>query len=321
MNEVAKRERYGQRPRVTVLFRRWEKGQKVEKGCLFLLTALTQSNIMSIKIMKELLLALLVTATALSPSSAFAQDGPPSPEGWQYSVGAGVVYTPTYLGDDDSQVSGIPNVRVAYGEDFFASFGEGIGYNLINQNGFKVGPIVKYDFGRDEDGSNLFGAGDDTTDLIGLDDVDGSIEVGAFVEYEVNSITTKLEARQGIGGHEGLVGEASVHYGGAANVYGQQLLYSLGPELKYTDGDYNKAYFGVNAAQSAASGLAQYNADDATLSYGFSGNLIVLHTEHVSTIFFADYTRLGDTIADSSLVTQRGAEDQTRVGFLINYRF
>ena len=102
MNEVAKRERYGQRPRVTVLFRRWEKGQKVEKGCLFLLTALTQSNIMSIKIMKELLLALLITATALSPLSAFAQDGPPSPEGWQYSVGAGVVYTPTYLGDDDS---------------------------------------------------------------------------------------------------------------------------------------------------------------------------------------------------------------------------
>ena len=270
--------------------------------------------------MKKLFTLLLASAMMI-PAHSFAQDGNHN-QGWSYSAGAGAVYSPSYLGDDESQLSAIPNIRVSYEDKFFASLGEGIGYNVVNNNGFKVGPIVKYDFGRDEDGSNPFAVnGDDTNDLRGLGDVDGSLEVGAYVEYEFEPVTTKLEVRQGLGGHEGLVGEASIHYGGNVNIASQHVMYSVGPEISYTDGSYNEAYFGVNAAQSTASGLAQYNADDATLSYGVGGSVIIPHTERISTILFAGYTQLGDTIADSSLVETRGSDSQATVGFLVNYSF
>lgn len=265
--------------------------------------------------------ALLIASIMMMSVNSFAQEGSHHEQDWSYSIGVGAVYSPNYLGDDEGQASVIPNVHIEYKDKFFASLGEGIGYNVISNKNWKVGPIVKYDSGRDEEGSNLLGTGDDTNDLIGLGDVDGSVEVGAYLEYTLGPITTKLEVRQGLGGHEGLVGEASIHYGGEANIYGQQLVYSIGPEIKYTDGNYNKAFFGVNATQSAASGLRQYDADDATVSYGIGGNLVIPHTQHVSTIIFADYTKLGNTIADSSLVTQRGSEDQAMFGIFLNYSF
>ena len=264
---------------------------------------------------------LFIASSIAMPVHVFAQEGSHEQEGWSYTVSVGSIYSPHYLGDDESQVSILPNVGATYEDIFFASLVEGIGYNAINSSGFKAGPIVKYDFGRDEDGSNFFGLGDDSTDLIGLGDVDGSVEIGAYIEYELEPITVKLEIRQGLGGHEGVVGEASISYGGATNVYGQQIMYSVGPKISYTDGNYNEAYFGVNLKQSTASGLAQYNADDATVSYGFGGNLFIPHTERISTIFFADYTQLGDTIADSSLVESRGSDSQFTAGLMLNYTF
>lgn len=266
-------------------------------------------------------IATLMAFTLFMPVSAMAQDAK-TKEGWSYSVGLGGIYAPTYMGDDENRLSLVPNVRVTYEDKFFASMGEGIGYNVINTNGFKAGPIVKYDFGRDDDGDSTFAvSGDDTNDLNGLGDVDGSVEVGAYVSYEFKPVIGKLELRQGLGGHEGMVGDASLHYKGMTKISNQPLIYSFGPEITYTNDDYNDAYFSVNAAQSRASGLAQYNANDATLSYGVGGNVIIPHTPNISTMVFAKYSQLGDEIADSSLVSQRGDDNQATIGVFVNYSF
>lgn len=263
----------------------------------------------------------LAAVVVMIPLDGNAQQ-PQAKEGWSYSIGAGAIYAPKYMGDDAGRFSIIPNVRVTYEDKFFASVSEGIGYHVLHTPNWKAGPIAKYDFGRDEDGDSTFAVtGDDTDDLIGLGDVDGSVEVGAYVQYSVAPITTKLEIRQGLGGHEGLVGEASLSYGGGAAVYGQRFVYSIGPKIHYTDGRYNESYFGVNASQSVASGLAVYDADDPTLSYGFSANVIVPHTQRVSTVMFANYTQLGNEIADSSLVSERGDDKQASFGVLVNYSF
>ena len=82
-----------------------------------------------------------IAALALTPLSAQAQDAK-TDKGWQLSVGAGVVAAPTYLGDDDYQLLAIPNVRLTYADRFFASPLEGIGYNVINPKGWRVGPIA-----------------------------------------------------------------------------------------------------------------------------------------------------------------------------------
>ena len=52
--------------------------------------------------------ALLIAVAAFTPMQSFAQDEPSSQEGWQFSVGVGAIYSPTYLGDDEFQVMYIP---------------------------------------------------------------------------------------------------------------------------------------------------------------------------------------------------------------------
>lgn len=242
--------------------------------------------------------------------------------GWGVSIGLGGILAPSYLGDDDYQLSAVPNLRVTYEDKFFASIQEGIGYNVVNTKNWRAGPIAKYDFGRDEDGDKLFSVtGDDTNDLIGLGDVDGSLELGGFAEYTFKFIRSKVEVRHGIGGHEDVVAEAKIEFIGRTEIFDQQLMYSAGPRIGYMGENYAETYFGVNAAQSAASGLAQYNTDAGLLTYGVGASLIVPITENVSTLMFANYTQLGDEAADSSLVQQRGSEHQTMVGIFLNYTF
>jgi MipA family protein len=270
--------------------------------------------------MKTLYILLFATAV-LMPLHAVAQDRPPN-QGWSYSIGAGVVAVPSYLGDDDYQLLALPNFRVTYSEKFFASFLEGVGYNVIKNDNWRIGLIGKLDIGREEDGSKLFlVSGDKTDDLEGLGDVDGTVELGGFAEYTYHPITAKVEVRQGVGGHEGLVGEVKVEYKGRSNIFRKPVFYSIGPEIKYADASYNEAYFGVNATQSAASGLSRYTANAGLLSYGVSGSVVVALTERISTLFFAGCSRLGKEAADASLVQERGSDNQASVGLFINYTF
>jgi outer membrane protein len=242
--------------------------------------------------------------------------------GWGVSAGAGFIVAPSYLGDNDYQLMAVPNIRVTYQDKFFASVQDGLGYNVIKNQSWRAGPIVRYDFGRDEDGDSAFSiGGNDTDDLRGLGDVDGTAELGGFIEYTFRLFSAKLELRQGVGGHEGLVGDASLSYKGRIHMIQKPVMYSLGPDIKFADSNYHEAYFGVDAGQASRSGLAQYDADAGVLSYGFGGSMIVPMNRNLSTIFFASYSRLGDEAGDSSLVEQRGSRDQGTAGLFVNYSF
>ncbi len=267
----------------------------------------------------------LLACTMFLPVPAYAQNenesnGQRGNEGWQVSIAAGTIFAPKYYGDDDYQLNIIPNISVQYDDLFFASI-EGIGLNVVNKNGWRIGPIAKYQFSRDEDGDNLLALGNDTDDLIGLGDVDGTIELGGFAEYSVVNFSGKVEMRQGVNGHDGFVGEAELKYKSTFPAFGTTAYWSLGPELTFGDNKYNSAYFDVDAIQSAASGLAQYDADGGLNSYGIHGSVVMPMTDHISLIGFAGYDRLSGDIADSSLVQERGSEDQAIAGILLNYRF
>ena len=241
---------------------------------------------------------------------------------WSITVSGGVVLAPRFLGDDDYETSAFPNVTVTYGDLFFASL-NGVGLNLIDANGFKAGPIAKYDFGRDELDSNPFSfGGDPNNDLVGLGDIDGSIELGGFVEYTYEKVAARLEVRQGLdGGHEGMIAEASITYEDQFVLGELPVFWALGPNIVYGDETYNSAFFDVNAAQSVASGLAEYDADAGLISYGLEGRIVVPVSEQSAIVAFGGVDFLGDELADSSLVQQRGSDVQSTFGLMLTYQF
>lgn len=272
--------------------------------------------------MKPTIFAVLTVSIASAlPIEATAQRAGTT-EGWSVAVGAGLILAPSYEGDDAYQLSAVPNVRLSYGDDFFASVEGGVGYNLINSEGWRAGPIAAYHFGRDDDGQGPFViAGDETDDLNGLDDVDGTVEIGGFVEYTARPFTTRIELRQGLNGHEGFIGEAELRFGGRAVVADQMIVFSLGPEITVVDRTYNDAFFGVDEAASAASGLDAFDADGGLHSYGLGASVIVPFTDHVSAVSFARYGRLTGDAADSSLVEDRGSPNQGALGVFLTYTF
>lgn len=266
---------------------------------------------------------LAVVVFVLCGAPALAQERPVN-EGWGVTVGAGGLVAPTYEGDDSYRVSILPNIQVTYGDTFFASVQEGVGYRVVNSDTLRAGPIARLRFSRDEDGDQPFAVtGDDSTDLIGLGDVDTSFELGGFVDYELGAITFSAEARKAVTGHDGLVADVGARWSGRSMAFGPPVIWSIGPRAKIVDDSFNAAYFGVTGAQSLASGLPVYTADGGLHSYGVGATAIIPidRLNRWTAIAFAGYDRLTGDAAESPLVQLRGAEDQATLGVFVSYRF
>lgn len=245
---------------------------------------------------------------------------------WTIRIGVGAILSPAFVGSSDYQLMAVPALKVTYRNTFFASVEDGVGYSVINQLGWRAGPIAKIEFGRNEDGDNPFRiAGGKTSALHGLGNVATTIEVGGFAEYRLSSIRTKIELRKGLNGHEGLVGDISVKYMHASQSFSPELdsplVISIGPRLTVVDATYNKAYFGVDADQAAKSGMPRYSPSGGVLSYGVGSFIIVPIRKQLSATLLVGYDRLTGDAGCSPLVRERGSSNQGMFGVLLNYEF
>jgi len=265
-----------------------------------------------------------ITAANQTRSHAAPAGDPPenTPMGWRFKVGAGALYAPAFVGSKDYQVIVFPTVKVEYKDLFFASVKEGVGYNAIHSDGWRVGPLVKYQFERKEDGSNPFRVGGHkSTALKGLGNVDATLECGGFAEYSYEPFAYKVELRQGVNGHKGMIGEAGINYSGTIKRSGPPIFYAFGPRATFADSDYINAYFGIDRTQSVNSGLNRYDGGGGFVSYGLGGFMSTPLHGPVSVSVFGGYDRLGNEVADSPLVKQRGSENQFAVGLSVTYKF
>ncbi len=266
--------------------------------------------------MRHLLAVAFVAATA---GQAIAQERPAN-DGWSLTVGAGGLLAPTYEGDDAYRLSILPNIQIAYGNTFFASVQDGVGYRVINTESLRAGPIARIKFSRDADGDQPFAVtGDDSADLAGLGDVDTSFELGGFVEYEIGGVTLSAEARQAVSGHKGFVADIGAKWSGRASLLGPPIIWSAGPRVRLVSEDFNDAYFGVDTGESLASGLPQYKAEGGVHSYGIGATAIVPISNAWTAVIFAGYDKLAADAGDSPLVQLRGSEDQATLGVFLSY--
>lgn len=266
------------------------------------------------------LLGIAALAGSLGVEAAAQQ---PS-DGWRITVGGGGIYAPAYEGDDDYRLSLVPNIEARYGERFFASLQNGVGYRVLNHPSLSVGPIGRVKFSRDEDGDQPFAVGgEDTSDLIGLGDVDTSIELGGFVEYGLGAWTLSAEVRQAVSGHDGAVLDLGARWTVRSEVFEHDVLVSAGPSARLVSDRYNEAYFGVSPTQAAASGLPIYEASGGLHSYGIGANAILPISEDGSwsLVGLVNYVRLSGDAGASPLVRERGSRDQALVGFFIGRTF
>lgn len=283
-------------------------------------------------------LALAATTTAATP--ALAQQGPapgvpttiegqrqapPQQADLTLTIGFAPVLSPAWQGSTDYALSIFPDIRLNYKDDIFFSVPDGLGWNAVNRNNWKIGPLAKLRFGRNEDNGGspfLIAGGSDA--LQGMGDVDLALEFGGFVQkgFVNNQLRARAEVRQGTGGHEGVVADTNLSWNGMKR--DRSLLYSAGVRATWASSDYTNAYFGVNALQSAATGLAPFRTGSGLVSAGVNASLtkpLGRFGRDGAVTLFTSYDRLGDVVADSTLIRERGERNQFTLGLAYGYRF
>lgn len=168
---------------------------------------------------------------------------------WYLKVGATGMFAPDFEGGKDYlfSVSPIISLGKVGPEARFSSRNDAISFSLYDAGTFRAGVAGKLIFGRDDD---------DADEVKGLDPVEFGGELGGFAEfYPTDWLRVRGEVRQGIRSHNGVVADLSAD---AFHDVTDRVRVSAGPRLSLASKDYFDAYYGVNAQESAASGLAEY---------------------------------------------------------------
>ena len=187
---------------------------------------------------------------------------------------------------------------------------DGVGFNLINQNGFKAGPVANIGFPRRESYSRYLRA---------LGNVNFTIEAGGFATYMYGPVEIGGEVRRGLGGHDGTIAEFK------ATLYvpiSGTVLVGGGPTLKLADDTYMNAYYGISEHQSERSGKAMFIAGPGLLSAGVNAFGVVKLTDKIHLLGFIEYEKLLGDAAESPIVKgPAGSENQFSGGAAVTYRF
>jgi outer membrane protein len=244
---------------------------------------------------------------------AFAQFAP-STTTWYVTVGGWGVFAPEYMGSDSLTFTGRPILswRKEGGRDWLSMPNDGLGIALIETDTFRAGPVGSVRFARDID-INQRGF-----DRVGS--IETSVEAGAFAEYwPAQWLRTRLEVRYGMIGAGGIVADLTAD---AVFRPDSQWTFAFGPRLSLASGNYMDDYFGVTAAQAAATGLTTYEAGSGLHSYGVGAFARYRMTPQWTTYASAEYARLAGSATDSPIVNDRhGSPDQFTVGLGLSYTF
>ncbi len=253
---------------------------------------------------------------ASAPAGAEEAAGPPL----RNFVALGAGATPEYLGADSFRP--IPFLAARYDAGFavFALTGLSASVDFLGpQTGgaLSAGPLARFNFGRDDV---------DDAAVDALPDVDPSIELGGFVAYRIlglagraDSLSFRLDGVYDVAdGHGGFIVTPSVGYSAPVT---RRLRATLSVSASYGDESFSDAFFTVDAAGAAASGLDAFDAEAGFYKAGVSLSLNYALTREWGVTGVASYSRLIGDAADSSIVDDAGSANQFFFGGGIVYRF
>lgn len=219
------------------------------------------------------------------------------------TLGGGVDVGPRYSGSDKTRVSAAQVVDYSMENGFFIGTTRGIGYGN-NIGNLDYSAALSYRIGRKEKDLSSDSIGTGSDELRGMGEIKGSAIVVPGLEYKVTDwLHLQLQAEVPVSERDN--GEA-VHFGISSPFYtSPKNEVALALTGSWGSDKYMQTYYGVNAAQSAASGFARHDAGAGI--YAWSMNLDWTHklTSRWSVLASAGVTQLTGDAADSPIVQRK----------------
>lgn len=246
-----------------------------------------------------LLPALAMTALLASPVAAQERY-------FNFAVTGGVAAAPAFPGSGDYEAQ--PSFGLTFGALKWGRLDMGDGIGAVPENGLSL--VGSFD---------VIGArtAADYAELTGLRDVDTALELGFGLVYQQTNWRVFGDLRKGVMGHSGVTGGlgADLIFRPAA-----RLTITAGPRVSLGDTQFAETYFGVNAAEAAASGFAGFDAGGGALGAGFEVGATYELNEKWSVNGALGYEKLLGDAADSP-ITAIGSEDQWSVRIGLSREF
>ncbi|WP_420412946.1 MipA/OmpV family protein [Roseibium sp.] len=260
------------------------------------------------KIISRAVVALLAGTVS---GAAFAQGGSLSEQDanrqFVVDLGVGAMIKPRYEASDSYLIYPFPLISVGR---FFVP---GIGQVVDGRRRSGVFFYPSFGFVGSREAS-------DTTDLTGTNKINWALELGLGGGFRGEHWRAFAELRQGFNGHTGQVGQL----GFDGILYpGEKWELSIGPRAEFASGNYMDTYFGVSAAEAAASGgrLTAYDPGGTGFkSVGLAARVSYDWNDDVRLHLQGGYERLIGDAADSP-IAKIGSEDQFNIGLGVTYRF
>jgi outer membrane scaffolding protein for murein synthesis (MipA/OmpV family) len=228
-----------------------------------------------------------------------------------FSIGGGIGIKPDYEGSEDYELVPVPTGSAQFDNGMFVKLlGLNLRANLIPSNFWRLGPMYNYRAERDD-------VEDDKVD--DLEDVSDANELGFFGGIDWQGWFLFFDYLADIGdAHEGWTAKLAGGYNWRIS---EKFVFTMGAHTTYADDDYMQTYFGVSGADSARSGLDEYDADegikdvglDFGLNWGFAQRWDLRGLFQISQL-------VGDADDDSPVVDQ-GSETQLFTAVLVVFKF
>jgi outer membrane scaffolding protein for murein synthesis (MipA/OmpV family) len=219
---------------------------------------------------------------------------------WRVVTGVAAETQPVYAGSQAFRVQAGPVINIQYRDIAFATTGEGIGYNFLRGDHYQFGAAIAYDFGRREraDYTNLRGMGDIAPAPVAK-------LFGSAVLSKKFPLILRVDARQIIGGANGVVGDVGVYMPLPGS--SKKFVMFAGPSITFATHRYLQSEFGVTPAQSLASGHPVFdpNAGTEAVGVGFSATRFL--TDHWLLNLDAALSKLKGS-ADVSPITENSTQ-------------
>ena len=229
-------------------------------------------------------------------------------DGWAFGLGLGVEYESAYEGSDeyDFEVGLAGAVQWRRGDDIFFWAGEALGWRGRRSNTWLFEAAVAIDEGREESDS-------DEGRLDGLGDADEGIELVLQARRAFDA-----DWRNWLNGRVVTGANGSLGLFGVGRRFGDQND-GTGSEVSivvaFHDSDFANKDFGIDAAQSAASGLNETDLRGGFRSIGFNYNYRHYLNENWQIFGEVLYERYGSEIEDSP-IARNNYEAEVGVGFI-----
>ena len=260
-------------------------------------------------------------ANALFLQAALAEDAKPAlvplpsvddftrgEDGWGFGLGLGVEYESAYEGSDEFgfEVNPAGAAQWRSGDDIFFWAGEALGWRGLRSDIWLFEAAVALDEGREEGDS-------DDGRLDGLGDADEGVEVVLTARRAFDADWRYWLNGRVVTGDAGTLGLF-----GVGRRFGDQID-GTGSDLAlvavYHDGDRANRDFGIDAGQSAASGLDETNLSGGFRSIGLNYNYRKYVNENWQIFGEALLERYGSDVADSP-ITRKNFEAEVGIGFI-----